>query len=125
MARKGVVLTPHIVQGADGVVLVYNPSKESHEQELERVYKEFVQPLGLSKQQCLLLSVSFTAGHSIRSALSGRLGELQQQHIDIHPEDPPKSRPQLARALDSLVSTCVARQKQQAEDDVIEATQAF
>lgn len=87
------------------------------------MYKEFVQPLGLTKQQCMVLAINWTTGHSVRSALSGRLGQLQQRQVDIHPEDPPKSQPQLARAVDELVVSCVARQKEQAEDDVIEATQ--
>lgn len=104
-------------------MLVYNPNKASHEPELERMYKEFVQPLGLMKQQCMVLGINWTTGHSIHGSLSGRLGQLQQRQVDVHPDDPPKSQPQLAQIFDELVWSCVARQKQQAEDDVIEATQ--
>lgn len=115
-------LTQYSLQGADGVVLVCNPGKLAQEQELEHMYKEFVQPMDLTKQQCMVLSLNLTAGRSIGGAVSGRLAALQQKQVDIDPEDPSTSQPQLAQAVDELVVQCVARQKELAEDDVIEGT---
>lgn len=106
------------VQGADAVILVHNPSKQ-HEQELEKVYKAFVQPLKLAKQQCVVISMNLSGGVGLSAGLTGRLAALKQHRIDVNLSNPHQAHDQAADAVDELVAQCVAKQLLRAEEDVM------
>jgi hypothetical protein len=105
----------------DGVILVHNPSKKNHEQELEQVYKSFVQPLKLSKQQCAVISMNLSGGLGLSPGLTGRLAALKQHRVDVNLADAHQAHEQAVDAVDQLVAQCVAKQLLKAEEDVMAA----
>jgi hypothetical protein len=98
---------------------VHNPRKPDHEQELEQLYKAFVQPLKLSKQQCIVISMNLSSGMAANSKLTGRLATLRQHRVDVHLADAYQAHEQLCEAVDQLVAQCVAKQLLQEEEHVM------
>jgi hypothetical protein len=119
----GIGILEHVahVQGVDGVILVHNPSKQTHEQELEQVYKSFVQPLKLTKQQCAIISMNLSGSVGISSSLTGRLAALKQYRVDVNLANAHQAHEQAVDAVDQLVAQCVAKQLLRAEEDVMAA----
>jgi hypothetical protein len=99
--------------------LVHNPSKANHEQELEQVYKTFVQPLKLSKQQCTVISMNLSGGVGLVPGLKGRLAALKQHRIDVNLANVHQAHDQATDAVDQLVTQCVAKQLLRAEEEVM------
>ena len=99
---------------------MHNPSKQ-HEQELEKAYKAFVQPLKLAKQQCIVVSMNLSGGVGLSASLTGKLAALKHHRIDVKLSNPHQSHDQAADAVDQLVAQCVAKQLLRAEEDVMAA----
>lgn len=61
---------PAFQQGAQGVVMVYDPNTSGHVNELETLYNYFVQQSGLNYKNCLILSNPKSSQRSMSLTLS-------------------------------------------------------
>lgn len=83
------------------------------------MYKTFVQPLRLSKQQCAVISMNLSGGVGVTAGLTGRLAALQHHRIDVNLSNTHQAHDQVADAVDQLVAQCMAKQLLRAEEDVM------
>ncbi|KAJ1520205.1 hypothetical protein ONE63_004416 [Megalurothrips usitatus] len=94
---------PAFQQGAQGVVLVYDPNTSGHGNELETLYSYFVQQAGLNSKSCLVLANPKSSLRSTAVTLSGTFSRVPQSTANID-ENGNKLRSDFNTFLTGLIS---------------------
>ncbi|KAF8065882.1 cystinosin [Scenedesmus sp. PABB004] len=102
-----------LATGADGVLLVTDPSQPEQERELEQLYLSFAQRNALPMKCVLVLALEL--GSSARGAdwagLSGKLRQLPAAQASLDPGAPGAARQVVAAALDKLLAGTAPRRR--------------
>mmetsp|Transcript_64559 Transcript_64559/g.138406 ORF Transcript_64559/g.138406 Transcript_64559/m.138406 type:complete len:196 (-) Transcript_64559:52-639(-) len=109
---------PAVKQDAVGTVLVYNPEKTNHEQEIEEWFQWFPKKMGLSANQVMVIQ-SLRGSSSRRIPLPAKLSSMGiSQPVVVTAEDITSVRKHFATYLET-VRQCVLDKQRQEEEDVM------
>eukprot|EP00444_Apocalathium_aciculiferum_P030395 CAMPEP_0183444756 /NCGR_PEP_ID=MMETSP0370-20130417/95898_1 /TAXON_ID=268820 /ORGANISM="Peridinium aciculiferum, Strain PAER-2" /LENGTH=195 /DNA_ID=CAMNT_0025635195 /DNA_START=63 /DNA_END=650 /DNA_ORIENTATION=+ len=108
---------PAIKQDAAGVVLVYNPEKEKHEQEIEQWFQWFPRAMNMSTNQILVFQSLRRSDVPRRMPLPAKLANAGVgQPCAVPADDLVSARKHFGSFLEVVRQTVLDKQRQEEED---------
>eukprot|EP00929_Paragymnodinium_shiwhaense_P028702 TRINITY_DN16588_c0_g1_i1.p1 TRINITY_DN16588_c0_g1~~TRINITY_DN16588_c0_g1_i1.p1 ORF type:complete len:192 (+),score=47.83 TRINITY_DN16588_c0_g1_i1:64-639(+) len=119
---KGTKYWPACKGDTVGVVLVYNPEKQDHEQEVEQWYSWFPRSMNMNPASQVMVVQSCRRSDQLRRwQLPGKLAQVGVgQPAAVSPEDLPSVRKQFSAFLENVRQAVLDKQRQE-EEDVMKA----
>mmetsp|Transcript_70456 Transcript_70456/g.210071 ORF Transcript_70456/g.210071 Transcript_70456/m.210071 type:complete len:193 (+) Transcript_70456:80-658(+) len=108
---------PAIKKDTVGVVLVYNPEKQNHEQEIEQWFQWFPRTMNMSASQVFVVQSLRQSNMPRRMPLPAKLAAAGvSQPAAISVDDLPSVRKYFSQFLETLRQTVLDKQRQEEED---------